>query len=193
MSKTYKIKEVVEIISGMAFNPKSAEPDGNFPVINASNLKANSIIDDFSHIKVSTLPLRSPAVIKNNDVLMVSRTVPGNFFKASVIKIDRPAIATNSLYIFRPKIDELLSEYLNILINSSSFQKDVVNNSRGSSIFHISKKNLEEMKIPIPSLEEQKKLIELHKNIKQQKELTESIQKIKEEILQKTFTNLYKN
>jgi len=192
MTKKLQLNEIVDIISGMAFRSNDADPKGSIPVINASSIIAGSILSDFSKLpKISELPMRSPAVVQDNDLLMVSRSVPGNPFKTSLIKTDTPIVATSSLYIIRVKDKSISPEYLNYFLNSKQFQQEVIENARGSTIAHISRRILEEIQIPLPDKEHQRSIVELNKNIQDQIKINSRKKELQEEIIQATFTNLY--
>lgn len=192
MTKNLHLNQIVDIISGMGFSSKDADPKGSIPVISASSIVACSTISDFSELpKITELPTRSPAVVQDKDILMVSRSVPGNPFKASLIKTDIPIVATSSLYILRIQNDTLSPEYLNYYLNSKQFQKEVIEQSRGSTIAHISKNVLEKIQIPIPTKEQQQAIIHLNHNIQEQNKLNERKKALTEEIIQATFTNLF--
>lgn len=192
MTRKLQLNEIVDIISGMAFSSRDADPKGSIPVINASTIIAGSILSDFSKLpKISELPMRSPAVVRDNDLLMVSRSVPGNPFKTSLIKTDAPIVATSSLYIIRVKDKSISPEYLNYFLNSKQFQQEVIENARGSTIAHISRRILEEIQISLPDNERQRSIVELNKNIQDQNKINSRKKELQEEIIQATFTNLY--
>jgi restriction endonuclease S subunit len=193
MTKKLQLNEIADIISGMAFISRDADPKGSIPVINASSIIAGSILSEFSDLpKIKDLPMRSPAVVQDNDLLMVSRSVPGNPFKTSLIRTDVPVIATSSLYIIRIKNNSVSPEYLNYFFNSKQFQQEVIENARGSTISHISRRILEEIQIPIPSKNHQQAVIDLSQNIQKQNNINQRKKELKEEIIQATFTNLNK-
>jgi len=192
MSNKLQLNEVVEIISGMAFSSRDSDPEGDISVINASCIKAGSTISEFTELsKIKNLPMRSPAVVEDYDVLIVSRSVPRNPFKSSLVRTDVPIVATSSLYIIRIKDDSISPEYLNYFFNSKQFQREVIERSKGSTISHISRVSLGEIEIPIPSINHQKAIIDFNKNIEKQKKINNRKEELKQEIIQKTFTNLY--
>lgn len=192
MTKKLQLNKIAEIISGMAFRSNDADPKGSIPVINASCIMAGSTLSDFSRLpRINDLPMRSPAIVQDNDLLMVSRSVPGNPFKTSLVKTDSPIVATSSLYIIRVKDNSISPEYLNYFFNSKQFQQEVIEKARGSTIAHISRNILGEIEIPIPHLNKQKAIIDLNNNIQKQNQINERKKQLKEQIIQATFTNLY--
>lgn len=192
MTKKLQLIDVAEIISGMAFSSKDADLQGSIPVIGASSIIAGSVLSDFSDLlTIKELPMRSPAVVQDKDILMVSRSVPGNPFKASLVHTEAPLVATSSLYIIRIKDNTVDPQYLNYFLNSHQFQQEVIAKSRGSTIAHISRNILGEVEIPIPDLNKQKTIIDLNNNIQKQHQINERKKELKEQIIQATFTSLY--
>ena len=156
MSYKVQLKEVADVISGMSFSARNADPQGVVPVIQSAFIKPNKVLSEFKEMKkIAQLPIRSPAVVRDNDIVMMSRATPGSPFRASLVKTDNPLIASFSVYIIRPNNTNVLSEYLLHLINSRQFQVYVSKKTRGSTITHITKQSLCEMKIPIPSKKKQ--------------------------------------
>ena len=193
MSKKIQLNKIVKIISGMAFSSKDADSNGTIPVINASSIIAGSTLFEFSKLpKIKELPTRSPAVVVDQDLLMVSRSVPGNPFKTSLVKTDAPIVATSSLYIIRIKNDFVSPDYLNCFFNSRKFQQGVIERALGSTIVHIPISILEKIHIPVPNKNHQKAIIDLNQTIQKQSKINQRRNELKQEIMQAIFTNLYK-
>lgn len=192
MSQKVQFDQIAEIIPGMAFRSTDADLAGAIPVLGASSITSGSVLSDFDELpKISQLPTRSPAIAHDNDMIMIARSVPGKPFRASLVRTDIPLVVTSSVYIIRIKNSDVFPEYLNIFLNSKQFQQQVIQEARGSTIFHISKQALGKIEIPIPEFQKQKAIIELHKNIQRQDQISERKKQIKEEIIQAAFTNLY--
>ncbi len=85
-------------------------------------------------------------------------------------------IAASSVYILRPKSDNVLAEYLAIFLNSQSGQKQISEKSTGAVINTILRKDLENIEVTLPDMETQKKIIELYQtNNKLRKALMKKI------------------
>ena len=73
--------------------------------------------------KIESLPTRSLAIIRNNDIVMVSRATPGKTFKATLISSHQPLVAASSVYIIRITSSKVLPKYLLYILNSKSFRR----------------------------------------------------------------------
>jgi len=67
----------------------------------------------------------------------------------------------------------------------------VIDKARGSTISHVTRQSLGDIPIPIPDIKHQKLIIKLKTNIEEQKQINQQRQKLKDEIIQETFNNLY--
>lgn len=176
----------------MAFKASDSCEDGNIPVITSSNLLADSVLSDFSNFQaIKSLPVRSPAVVNDNDLLMVSRATPGASFKVSLVKTSKPLVAASSVFILRVKSNSILPEFLNHHLNSSAFQRMLAEKAKGSTIIHLTKMELEKLEVPVPSLKTQKEIIALKESIKKQISIHKRQQELKEQAMQAVFNNLY--
>ena len=160
-------------------------------MVSASAIRNLTTLDNFDNLpSIEQLPTRSPAIVENNDVLLVSRTAPGGRFKSALIHTTTPVIATSSLYILRVTDSALMPAYLSYYLNSNTFQKEVQKRARGSTISHLARSKLEEIPIVVPALEEQQTIIKLYQNIQSQHHLRHRTNLLQQQILQQLFTNL---
>ncbi len=188
--QTKKLKDITEIILGYTFRKSIVQSNnGNYSVILAKDINNETPISTSSLSKINLKTLNPTALIKPNDILLSSRGI----FKAAVFN-DKTTniIAASSIFILRPTSKDILPEYLSILLNSSVGQTKIQKIITGSSIKTILKSDLENIDIEIPSLENQKTIIEIIKNLShQEKILEEKIslnKKLTKSILQKLLT-----
>ena len=188
-----QIKDIAEVISGYTFR-KAMEPNknGNMFVFQAKNIVQG---EPFTKIKDLTKILYEVAghtnFLKENDVVIVARGMKSGSFRTTVFKLkDQDIIASSSVHIIRINSNKILPEYLSYYLNSQQGQKDLSGEISGSYIGALPRKNLSEIKIPIPDLKKQKAIINLYENIKEQEKITATKIKIKENIINTTFKNL---
>jgi restriction endonuclease S subunit len=72
-----------------------------------------------------------------------------------------PSIASSMFFVIRPVRQKVLPEYLSTVLNSEKYQSFFQTLSMGSSIPSIRKNELEAVEIPLPSLEDQSKIVEI--------------------------------
>jgi len=188
-----QIKDIAEVISGYTFR-KAMEPNknGNMFVFQAKNIVQG---EPFTKIKDLTKILYEVVshtnFLKENDVVIVARGMKSGSFRTTVFKLkDQDVIASSSVHIIRINSNKILPEYLSYYLNSQQGQKNLFGEISGSYIGALPRKNLGEIKIPIPNLKKQKAIINLYENIKEQEKITAIKIKIKENIINTTFKNL---
>lgn len=193
MTKKVKLQNIAEIYIGYTFR-EAIFPvlNGNISVVQAKDIIQNeAILNTDSLTKVSLELSRSSSYILNNDVLLISRATGPGSFRATVFESkEKNIIASSSIFIIRITDKNILPKYISIYLNSRDGQNDLVQLLSGSYLKTVPRKNLEELQIPIPSLQKQKIFIELNKNIKQQEKILERKKEIQRNIINQTFRNL---
>lgn len=155
-----RIDTIAEILNG----DRSAKyPSGNdfklsgIPFINAGHLNSGSI--DFSnmdYISEEKYNQLSGAKIQPNDILLCLRGSLGKYAFASFCG-GAPA---SSIAIIRSKSNLVDAEYLLHIVSSSIFQSQINIENNGSSQPNLSASSVANFLIPLPTLDEQKKISE---------------------------------
>jgi len=93
-----------------------------------------------------------------------------------------PSVPSSMFYVIRADTSIILPEYLTLILNTHKTQYTLRLVGLGVAIPSIPKTELKEIKIPIPPIERQKKLIEMAKLHQQEINLTKQILKKKTDI-----------
>ncbi len=188
------IAEISEIISGHSFRgPIVEDMYGSVAILQASNIGGQSLDIGTDHLKsISTMPPRAVSILQEGDVVLVARSSALSGMKAAVFKgYHKPVIATSSVTIIRPRpLSTVLPEYLVLYVNSQLGQSALSAYARGSTIQTILKRDLEAVRIPLPSLEKQENIVQLYINIQKQERIIERQSEIKQNIINATFKSL---
>lgn len=188
-----ELHEIATVIAGYTFR-KAIKPDidGNIYVFQAKDL-----IQAEPFRSVGTLTRISHDIpeytghLKQNDVLLVARGMKSGSFRSTVFDInDTNVLASSSVHVVRITTDNVLPEFLSLYLNSKEGQDALSGIVTGSYIGALPRKELEKIKIPIPPLQKQKTLIQLYQNIKEQEQLINRQNEIKQNIINATFKNL---
>lgn len=172
MKTTKNLKDIAEIIAGYSFRTALRGKDNaSFFALQAKNILDNGMVDEDNLDGIDFENYRSKATVKRNDVVISSH----GSFRAGLIDLgDKNMIATSSAYILRLKNgSDVKPEYLTIYLNSPDGQKQLVESSTGVAIKSIKRSDLENIKIIVPSIEKQEKVIDIYNtNNKLKKALT---------------------
>jgi restriction endonuclease S subunit len=127
-------------------------------------------------------------LLKEGDVLMVAKGAK-NLAMVYDSKIGK-AIASSTFLILRLMKKESLyyfqtdPAYVAWYLNHPSTQAILKAQAKGSSIQSISKKSLEELEIPIPSLERQRQILKLQELRNRERRITQRLDQLREHLLQ---------
>lgn len=184
------IKNLAEIISGFPFRNVGKDEFGDTPVIKARDINGDVYLNIKDCVKVSSKGFNTRAIVKNGD-LLVSQKSP---FSAGVASDDCVgSLADFSTFVLRNISKEADPEYLAAFFNSKEGKNNTLRAAKGSIIKSVSKKELEEIEIPVPSLEKQKLIVEVYKNnLRQQKLLDrkkELVGQVVESAIKQILTN----
>ncbi|MBA4336981.1 hypothetical protein C0416_04400 [bacterium] len=173
--QTKHLKEISGIIAGYTFREALiGDSNGETKVLLAKNINTDGTINYPELTKISLNLPRTNAFVTRNDVLLSSRGI----FRSGVFDNDSTnTIAASSMFILRIKDDAVMPEYLSIYLNSRAGQNSIQKILTGSTIKTILRRSLENLIIPIPSLFNQKMIVDISKNSQQIEKLL--IKKIK--------------
>lgn len=117
------------------------------------------------------------------DLLLASK---GNNNMCVIVPgIEQKCVASPSFLVIRlHDKSAILPEFVAWYLNLPTVQNTLAAQARGTSIMSISKATLEELEIPIPPIERQKKYIELSKLQKREQELYKTIAERRKQILE---------
>jgi restriction endonuclease S subunit len=135
--------------------------DGNASIIQQGDIRGGEISADLERIHFTETKIKAQK-LQDGDVLLRSKGSPMScaVFKDSEIN-SLPTIAASAILILRPSIEVLLPDFLGWLINSTWGQKMLADRRTGATIPVISRRVLDDVTIPLPPLQEQKKIAEL--------------------------------
>lgn len=185
-----KMNEIAEIRSGYLFRCRlENDPEGNIKVIQLKDVGRDRLsIEDCITIKkefVGDVPF-----IEQGDILFKAKS---SRHESAVFDLKlEDAIPTNNLFVIRPKKDVVNSKFISSYINSKHAQQYFEKVAGGSRIPVVNMKSLGELKIPIPPIEVQKKVVELIELYQEEEELVDRIKGKRRELIGSVFDGLLK-
>lgn len=107
----------------------------------------------------------------------------------SLYKENTPAIMSPAYYIFEVNSKELLAEYLELVVYNPMFDREAVFNAIGGVRGTLSWEEFCDMKIKLPPIEEQQKIVRQYKTITDRIEVLEKINKELENVARLSFSS----
>lgn len=141
-------------------------------------------------VETSLTSRQTPNWLQQGDILFAAR---GQRNYAAMIDVEAKqynAIAAPQFFIIRLISSSVLPEYLTWFLNQSAAQRYFLSNAEGSTTPSIRRTVLEATPLIIPSLAQQKAIIELTKIINKEKEIAEKIIGNGERLLQCLLTEI---
>ena len=179
-----KLKDIADIQIGFQLSTK-IEPvqDGTHKIIQIKDIDNNRNIIPDSIYKINPKRLVDRYLVNKNDVLFLSR---GHRNFATAIDIPmKNTIAAGHFFILKFDTAKILPEYLAWYINQPPAQKFLKSMAkRGSHMPIIGKSEFEQLKVDIPPLQVQEKIVKLSKLLQREDELLEKIKEKRGQIVQ---------
>ncbi|WP_443738708.1 restriction endonuclease subunit S [Treponema sp.] len=190
-NETCLLKEIADIRTGFSFRSKlESDPDGNVMVIQLKELSENNTVDSSTAVKISMQEVSGNYLLQKGDLVFRSR---GLDTTAAIMAehSDNTILSAPFQRIRISDIEQIMPEYLLWYINSKEAQLYFATNKTGTSVSMISTAVLADLSVVIPSVEIQKKIIEINrlsmKEIELQEELIRKKRMLTESILLKTL------
>lgn len=188
-----KIHEFATVITGYTFRGAIDSKDaGTTSVFQAGDLVQGVPFEDVASLAKVTIEVRGhPAYLKKRDVLILSRGMRSTSFRSTVFQSDaQNVLASSSVHVIRLTSADLLPEYVSQYLNAKEGQEALASIISGSYIVALSRRALENLSIPVPSLDKQKMFLQLAQNVRDQQTLLKRKTQLTEEILGAAFTHL---
>lgn len=176
-----RLKDIADFGIGYQFRGKvKPNPKGAVRVVQIKDIDNDLRIrvDDLVSVNVER---PEPYLTQQGDVLFLSR---GHRLYAVVVPEVMPnTIATGYFFILRPRDRLVLPEYLAWSMNEPAFQESLRPYLRGSHMPMVSRADVEDLRIHLPPLAVQERIIDLQRLFDRERELTTAIQQKREALL----------
>lgn len=193
-SKQTRIENCAEILPGYSLKARAEhETEGSYQVIMAKHVKDCA---PYNYVNTDKLRMSPKSKVEKyqvgqGDILFISR---GTRNCAAVIEsIPENTIASGTFYIVRPH-ENVLPAYLAWCLNQPQIQSQISQIRTGAGTPIVQRADFKEIKIPLPSLEQQKRIGELATLMTQElqlrKQLVETTETYQKALGQKILSEL---
>lgn len=163
LSKYVEIKGGKRIPKGKTFSPEKT----NYLYLRLSEVDDSGIIN-YEALKCISEDLFNTLQryeIKNDQVVFSIAGTIGRVFVMKDIPSDKRIVLTENCAKIQPKTEQVLPDFISILLNCDFVQKQIERNKIQTTIPKIGLDRIAKLKIPeIPSLDYQKKIITIYQN-----------------------------
>lgn len=156
------LSEIAEVTGGHTFRKKAEAATGEVKLLQIKDIQ-KGFLSDFSVLPFADIEKEKLKInLRTNDILLPLR---GERIPAMMIynSGEELVTATNQIAVIRNKSVLVNPEYLLYILNSPKVAEDISALQGGGLVVSLSLKKLSTLKIPVPSLEVQSKVVNLHK------------------------------
>lgn len=182
MNTLHKISELSAIFPGYLSRKRIDDStDGSHHLVQLKDFSPDrTALDRTKLSRFSPNRISSERNLKDGDVLYLSKGA--NNFAFTANSLPEPSLAASYFFILRPT-ETILSDYLTWILNQKKTKTEINRQvASGARIPVVRKSVLEELRIPLPSLETQQRIIELNKLQKTEKRLLLELIQSREEL-----------
>jgi len=187
-----KLESVTDIQMGYSFRSRlEPEDDGDVAVIQMKDLLDDNTVSCENAIRVYMDSIKETHLVQKGDLVFRSR---GNVSTTAILNEDpgRAIVAAPLIRIRVTKKDKVLPEYLNWYISQRAAQRYLTSRARGTSQIMISVDAVGEMDVEIPSLDRQKKIVELAWLMNRERDLIHKLVEKREQYIASILTQYAK-
>lgn len=184
--RTLSLKAIGEIRTGMFGR---TVPDGTVAYLQSKDFESNGSFITPVQFDLQYKPSIESHLLRKDDVLFAAKGTRnfGAVFDGSV-----PAVASTSFFVISIKNDEVLPEFLAWSLNNSVVQAKLKRHAVGSSIVSISKSMLETIELSVPTIENQRRILEIDSLIHREQELRMQIAELRRNMIERAVARLIK-
>ncbi len=195
--KNTTLKRILQgegISSGYSFRGKiEDDPNGKLKVIQLKDL-----INDYSAIgeecyKVSAEGIKEKYILKDGDILFISKGQNNNAVTFSSNNTQGLHIASSALFVININPEKANPYYITWYINQLPVQNYIKQNLTGTYTPTVNRKVVENIPLQLPNLEEQSKIAALGGLAIQEKNLHTQIKELREQLINNQLLNHINN
>lgn len=151
--------DIADTFTGLTYKPSDVASEGTL-VLRSSNIQNSRIsYEDNVYVQMDKIPERS--IVKENDILVCVRNGSKALIgKAAIIPYHTEKMAFGAFMTILRAKETVDYRYLFFVWQSPRIQ-NMIHGDSGMPINQITKKMLEQIKVPLPSLEKQKEIVNI--------------------------------
>jgi hypothetical protein len=153
-----RLANVADVRTGFPFRKAvEAAPNGALAVVQMKDIDNLAGLNPAACVLIKDDPKRyEQHLLKLGDVILQSR---GNKFPAAVLDKPVHGIAALGLMVIRPHA--VMPEYLKWVLNQPRTREALRGTAQGTYVPFLSRSNVEDVQIPVPSFEIQRRIVEI--------------------------------
>ena len=186
-----ELDNLARIRSGYPFRGSvKNDPTGDIRVLQIRDLRQPEKLRAKAVSRVRAPDNYLPHLLQPDDIVVPAR---GDHRKAVPFTLTAPTIASSHLHTLRVTSPDVLAGYLCWALNQAEPQHAMQNEARGTAMPLLTRRSLGTVDIPVPTLETQRRIVELHELWQRERTITRQLLKNREDMLGGMIQQLMSN
>lgn len=178
------LRDIADIRTGIFAKPG---PDGQCVYLQSKHFDDSGVLNSELYADLEINSRTAKHLLKAGDVLFAAK---GNKnFAALVGKSDPPSVASTTFFVLTVRDGCVLPEFLVWLLNSDAVQTSLKREAIGSSIVSISKKALSDLRVDVPSLADQTRILEIAELSRKENDLRSAIAELRQKLIRQKIAD----
>lgn len=168
-----ELNKLARIRSGYPFRGSVRhDPAGDIRVLQIRDLRQFETLNVETLSRIKAPDNHSPHLLQPDDIVMAAR---GDHRKAVLFTLAAPTIPSSHLHTVRVTSPDVLPRYLCWALNQAEPQHEMQIEARGTAMPLLTRGSLGAIKISLPTLTTQRRIIELHELWQREQTLTQQL------------------
>jgi|APSaa5957512535_1039671.scaffolds.fasta_scaffold07270_2 type I restriction enzyme, S subunit len=191
--KEFEIGKIAKCLDGDWILSKNMSDKKEIGIIQLKHIGKGKFLDkSYKFITKKTSNELKCTVLEEGD-LLVSRMAEPICRSCILPKLRFQTVTSVDVTIIKPNEKLVEKEFLNIIFNSYIIKEQVPKYTTGTTRARISRKNLEKLKIPLPSLDSQKNIISIIKKSQKLNQMRKESDGLTKDFLEAIFLEMFVN
>jgi len=156
------------------------DPAGDIRVLQIRDLRRSRKLSAEALSRISAPDNHSVHLLQPNDIVMPAR---GDHRQAAPFTLTEPTIPSSHLHSLRVTRSDVLPAYLCWALNQPEPQHAMRNEARGTAMPLLTRRSLGAIRIPLPTLDTQRRIVALHELWQREQALTQQLLTNREHML----------
>ena len=184
-----KLIDISKIRLGYSLRERLEEDEeGNLPIIQFKDLQGSVFSNADNCVRLNADKIKPSHWLKYGEILLSNR---GNY-KAAVNCCRYPCVASGVFFVLTVQDKNFLPEYIVTFLNSQEGQKSLTKRHNISGVSSINRVELEQIDIPLLSLEKQKQLVELFSLYEKEVDIFEKLKQSRKKLINSILSQTIK-
>lgn len=188
------LSQIMTQIRGLSYSKKDSNNNsfkGAIPVLRAGNIQDSKIIEE-DYVYVPNDLVKNKQYLKHGDVLIAASSGSISIVgKAAMIEYDMNATFGAFCKVLRPNSEKINIRYFKHFFETDYYKRTIKSLAEGANINNLKTEHFDDLEIPLPPLDEQKKIAAILDAADAYRQKTKALIKKYDELTQSLFLDMF--